>query len=356
MMKPSTVALLEAAPPPRPALLICALLGIPWGAQRRIPDRRLGDGAAVGRRAGGGAQRSAGGGGGSIGGASASAGPRSTSTARTPQFEHAPNLRHRDARGTAAGADLGARRLRHGGRGPVGAHVDVGPDQRLDRRRRRPAHAERARKKCAAPRTSSSRSPSRISRCSAPAGRLNVAESNVASLKAHADDVQVMYDKQAVAQSDVLGAQVALANATQQRLRAANALRLATAAYNRWVGQPLDRDSRARRAVGRRRRRRPQARSISSSRKPSSTAPNSRWSARNRKVSSRRRDPSARKGCRKWCCTRAITMSTMSFSTARTSHRSASGFSGGCSTAGNFTPEPARCTAAPTRRSSASPT
>jgi outer membrane protein len=70
---------------------------------------------------------------------------------------------------------------------------------------------------------------------------LKVAESNVASLQAHADDVQVMYDKQAVAQSDVLGAQVALANATQQRLRAANALRLATAAYNRWVGHPLDR-------------------------------------------------------------------------------------------------------------------
>lgn len=70
---------------------------------------------------------------------------------------------------------------------------------------------------------------------------LKVAESNVASLQAHADDVQVMYDKQAVAQSDMLAAQVALANATQQRLRAANALRLTTAAYNRWVGQPLDR-------------------------------------------------------------------------------------------------------------------
>src|SRR5450631_3880474 len=70
---------------------------------------------------------------------------------------------------------------------------------------------------------------------------LDVAESNVASLKAHADDVQIMYDKQAVAQSDVLGAQVALANATLQRLRSANALRLAAAAYNRWVGQPLDR-------------------------------------------------------------------------------------------------------------------
>ncbi|MGO9635153.1 MAG: TolC family protein [Steroidobacteraceae bacterium] len=70
---------------------------------------------------------------------------------------------------------------------------------------------------------------------------LKVAESSVASLQAHADDVQVMYDKQAVAQSDMLAAQVALANATQQRLRAANALRLAMAAYNRWVGQPLDR-------------------------------------------------------------------------------------------------------------------
>jgi outer membrane protein len=44
-----------------------------------------------------------------------------------------------------------------------------------------------------------------------------------------------------VAQSDLLGAEVALANAAQQRLRAANALLLATAAYNRWVGQPLDR-------------------------------------------------------------------------------------------------------------------
>jgi len=70
---------------------------------------------------------------------------------------------------------------------------------------------------------------------------LAVAESNIASLKAHRDDVQVMYDKQAVPQSDLLGAEVSFANAQQQRLRAANALHLATAAYNRWVGQPLDR-------------------------------------------------------------------------------------------------------------------
>lgn len=70
---------------------------------------------------------------------------------------------------------------------------------------------------------------------------LQVAESSAASLQAHADDVQVMYDKEAVAQSDLLAARVALANATQQRLRAANALRLANAAYNRRVGQPLER-------------------------------------------------------------------------------------------------------------------
>ncbi|HWG70689.1 MAG TPA: TolC family protein [Steroidobacteraceae bacterium] len=70
---------------------------------------------------------------------------------------------------------------------------------------------------------------------------LAVADSNVASLKAHYDDVQVLYDKQSVPQSDLLGAQVSFANALQQRLRATNALHLATAAYNRWVGQPLDR-------------------------------------------------------------------------------------------------------------------
>lgn len=70
---------------------------------------------------------------------------------------------------------------------------------------------------------------------------LAVADSNVASLKAHNDAVQVMYDKQAVPLSDLLGAQVSFASALQQRLRATNALHLATAAYNRWVGQPLDR-------------------------------------------------------------------------------------------------------------------
>jgi len=70
---------------------------------------------------------------------------------------------------------------------------------------------------------------------------LAIAASSLASLKAHAADVQVMYDQQSVAKSDLLAAQVALANATLLRLRAANALQIAVATYNRWVGEPLDR-------------------------------------------------------------------------------------------------------------------
>ena len=70
---------------------------------------------------------------------------------------------------------------------------------------------------------------------------LAVAESDAASLAAHAADVQAMYDKQTAARADLLGAQVAAANAEQRRLRTANAVSLAVAGYNRWVGQPLDR-------------------------------------------------------------------------------------------------------------------
>lgn len=72
---------------------------------------------------------------------------------------------------------------------------------------------------------------------------LDIATSSVASLQAHVDDVQVMYDKEAVAQSDLLAAKVALANAAQQKLRAANGERLALAVYNRWLGQPMSRQA-----------------------------------------------------------------------------------------------------------------
>ena len=70
---------------------------------------------------------------------------------------------------------------------------------------------------------------------------LAVAESNVASLRANADDIGVMFEKESVPKSDLLAAKVALSNAEQQRLRAAHGLHLAQAAYNRQVGQPLDR-------------------------------------------------------------------------------------------------------------------
>lgn len=70
---------------------------------------------------------------------------------------------------------------------------------------------------------------------------LAAAEANVASLEAHAADVQALVERELVAQSDLLAARVALANAQQERLRAENAVQLAHAAYNRRLGQPLDR-------------------------------------------------------------------------------------------------------------------
>jgi outer membrane protein TolC len=73
------------------------------------------------------------------------------------------------------------------------------------------------------------------------AGRmLQVAESHVASLTAHARDVENRYTQGMVAKSDLLSAQVALADARQKALQAANGLDLARAAYNRLLGRPLD--------------------------------------------------------------------------------------------------------------------
>jgi outer membrane protein TolC len=70
---------------------------------------------------------------------------------------------------------------------------------------------------------------------------LRVAESAALSLKAHAADVEALYAREAAPKSDLLAARVALANAEEGRLRASHARRLATAAYNRAVGEPLDR-------------------------------------------------------------------------------------------------------------------
>lgn len=70
---------------------------------------------------------------------------------------------------------------------------------------------------------------------------LKAAMSRVESLTAHAGDVQHLVDGGSVPRSDLLAARVALANAEQARVRAVNAVATALAAYNRQLGQPLDR-------------------------------------------------------------------------------------------------------------------
>jgi outer membrane protein TolC len=70
---------------------------------------------------------------------------------------------------------------------------------------------------------------------------LKVSDSQVASLRAHAADAQRLYAAQNVALTDVLASRVALANAEQARLRAQNAVQMATAVYNRYLGEDLSR-------------------------------------------------------------------------------------------------------------------
>jgi outer membrane protein TolC len=73
------------------------------------------------------------------------------------------------------------------------------------------------------------------------AGRmLNVTESHVTSLQAHARDVGNLHEQGMVAKSDLLSVQVALADARQRQLQVANGLDLARAAYNRLLGRPLE--------------------------------------------------------------------------------------------------------------------
>ncbi len=69
---------------------------------------------------------------------------------------------------------------------------------------------------------------------------LAVAESNVATLKALADDAKNRYDVGDVPRNDYLATSVSLANAEQRRLQAENALDYARAAYNRFLNRPLN--------------------------------------------------------------------------------------------------------------------
>lgn len=68
---------------------------------------------------------------------------------------------------------------------------------------------------------------------------VDVAESNVATLKAHTDDTRNRFDLGAVPQNDFLAASVTHANARQRLLQAENALDFARAGYNRLLGRSL---------------------------------------------------------------------------------------------------------------------
>jgi outer membrane protein TolC len=70
---------------------------------------------------------------------------------------------------------------------------------------------------------------------------LAAANASVKSLAAHVSDVKAMFQRQLVAKSDVLAAEVALANAEEQQVSAANAVQNALADYNRPLGEPLER-------------------------------------------------------------------------------------------------------------------
>ncbi|HEX9206664.1 MAG TPA: TolC family protein [Steroidobacteraceae bacterium] len=70
---------------------------------------------------------------------------------------------------------------------------------------------------------------------------LDVARSNVQTLESLARDTSSMFERELVPKNELLAAQVALADARQNQLRAANAAEVALAAYNRRLGAPMDR-------------------------------------------------------------------------------------------------------------------
>ena len=69
---------------------------------------------------------------------------------------------------------------------------------------------------------------------------LNVAQSHVTSLEAHARDVENLHTQGMLAKTDLLSVRVSLADANQRKLQVANGLDLVRAAYNRLLGRPLD--------------------------------------------------------------------------------------------------------------------
>lgn len=71
---------------------------------------------------------------------------------------------------------------------------------------------------------------------------IEVAESAVSSLAAHAGDVKHFFEQGVVAKNDLLAAQVALSDARQQAIRSRNTLDISHASYNRLLHRPLDQE------------------------------------------------------------------------------------------------------------------
>jgi len=69
---------------------------------------------------------------------------------------------------------------------------------------------------------------------------LDVAKTSVTSLQSHTADTENRYKLGAVSRNDFLAASVSLANARQAELQAHSRLDLANAAYNRFLGRPMD--------------------------------------------------------------------------------------------------------------------
>jgi outer membrane protein TolC len=68
---------------------------------------------------------------------------------------------------------------------------------------------------------------------------LSVADSNVTTLDSLVHDIGAMFERELVPKNDLLAVQVALADARQNRLKAANVAEIALASYNRRLGEPM---------------------------------------------------------------------------------------------------------------------
>ena len=71
--------------------------------------------------------------------------------------------------------------------------------------------------------------------------QMRVADASVKSLAAHLRDVEAMFHRQMVAKSDLLAAEVALANARSAQVDAQDAVSVSQEQYNRLLGEPLGR-------------------------------------------------------------------------------------------------------------------